>query len=135
GAAPPAFVPSFDLLIDTRNRWREAKLARKIPHKLFIAPALRFLFSEKSPPFFRAKPLHIVDQLLELVALASGLHPPATGALPVADDLLQKARQIMPEGKIYVGLAPGSGSLAKAWPRYKFEKVAIAQAEKGRVPV
>lgn len=128
-------VPSFDLLIDTRNRWREALLARKLPHKIFIAPAARFLLSDRRPSFFRPKLPHLIDQLLEITELASGSRPRATGALPVPEQEMKEARQILREGPVYVGLAPGSGIRLKAWPRYKFEKVAISQAQKGRVPV
>ena len=128
-------APRFDLLIDTRNRWREALRARHLPHRLFLAPAMHFLFSEKRPPFLGSRPTHLCDQLIELVELACGFRPLSTGALPVAADDLHRARQILPEGHVYVGLAPGAGHLEKAWPRYKFEKVAIMQAQKGRVPV
>jgi ADP-heptose:LPS heptosyltransferase len=128
-------APFFDLLIDTRNRWREAIHARRIPHRLFISPAMHFLFSEKRPPFLGSRPPHLCDQLIELIELASNSHPASTGTLPIADDVMQKARRILPEGSVYVGLAPGAGYLEKAWPRYKFEKVAEAQAQKGRVPV
>ncbi len=56
-----------------------------------------------------------------------------TGA---GSDLLEKKRaQLLPEGKIYVGLAPGAGNPVKIWPRYKFEKLPRTQAAKGRVPV
>jgi ADP-heptose:LPS heptosyltransferase len=130
-----AGAPQLNLLIDTRNRWRDAVYAREVPHTLFIAPAMQFLFSDKRPPFLGSKPLHLCDQLIDLVALACGKHPISTGALPVSDDVLAKARSILPEGKTYVGLAPGAGYLEKAWPRYKFEKVAEEQARKGRVPV
>jgi ADP-heptose:LPS heptosyltransferase len=130
-----AAAPRFDLLIDTRNRWRDAVYAREIPHKLFIAPALQFLLSEKRPPFLGSRPPLLCDQLIELVELASGTHPVSTGALPVPNDVLEKARKILPKGQVYVGLAPGAGYLEKAWPRYKFEKVAEEQARKGRVPV
>jgi len=123
------------LVIDTRNRWREAIYARRVPHKVFIAPAMHFLFSERKPPFLGSRPLHLCGRLLELVALAAGHVPPSTGALPAPAEAVKKARRILPEGNIYVGLAPGAGDLTKAWPRYKFEKVALAQAAKGRVPV
>ena len=130
-----AGAPQLDLLIDTRNRWRDAVYAREVPHKLFIAPAMKFLFSDKRPPFLGSRPALLCDQLIELVELASGMHPVSTGALPVPDDVMAKARKILPEGQVYVGIAPGAGYLEKAWPRYKFEKVAEAQAQKGRVPV
>lgn len=128
-------APHFDLLIDTRNRWREARLARQVPHGLFLAPAMRFLFSEKRPSLFRQRPRHLCDRLLQLVELAVGHIPPSTGALPVPDELVEKARGMLPEGKIYVGFAPGAGNPVKIWPRYKFEKLAAQQSARGRVPV
>lgn len=130
-------APFFDLLIDTRNRWKEARAAKTLPHGVFIAPAMRFLFSEKRPPFFlfQPKPPHLCDQLLRLVELAAGWHPSGTGSLLIPDDIKAQARGLLPPGKVYVGLAPGAGNPAKIWPRYKFEKVASAQAAKGRVPV
>lgn len=128
-------APFFELLIDTRNRWRETVFARQIPHRVFISPAMQFLFSDRRPPFLGSRPLHLCDRLIELIQLAAGFTPPSTGALPVSDDMMGKARRILPEGPIYIGLAPGAGFLAKAWPRYKFEKVALFQAQKDRVPV
>lgn len=130
-----ATAPHFDLLIDTRNRWREAVYAKHIPHQLFLALALRYLLSEKRPNFWQVKPLHMVDRLLQLVELASGTKPRSTGGLPVRPDLVQQARQILPEGATFVGLAPGAGNPGKIWPRYKFEMLAELQAQKGRVPV
>ncbi len=133
--AETASAPFFDILIDTRNRWREALRAKKIPHGVFIAPALRYLFSEKRPSLFAPKPPHLVDQLLLMAELATGSRAPSTGALPVPPDLQAKARAILPEGKTYVGIAPGAGYEIKVWPRYKFERLAMLQAAKGRVPV
>ncbi len=129
--------PHFDLLIDTRNRWREASIAAQIPHKLFIAPAFRFLFSERRPSLLQllARPPHLVDRLLQMVELAAGYIPVATGSLPIPPDMLAKARQILPPGPTYIGFAPGAGNRIKAWPRYKFEKVAVEQAAQNRVPV
>jgi ADP-heptose:LPS heptosyltransferase len=127
--------PFFDLLIDTRNRWRLALTARQVPHGIFIAPAMRFLFSGRRPPLFAPKPAHIVDQLLRLVELAAGYRPASTGILHVPPELQRKARVILPAGRAYVGIAPGAGNPVKIWPRYKFEKVAQAQAAKDRVPV
>ena len=130
---PP--TPSFDLLIDTRNRWKLARQARRIPHKIFLAQAFHYLFSDRRPSLFRRHPEHIVDRLLEMVTLAAGTLPPVTGRLPVAESYMARARQLLPVGPTYIGLAPGAGNRIKAWPRYKFEKLAILQAEKGRVPV
>jgi ADP-heptose:LPS heptosyltransferase len=132
----PNSAPRFDLLIDTRNRWRQARQVRRdVPHGLFIAPAFRFLFSDRRPSLFLPRPPHMVDRLLQLIQLSAGYVPLSTGRLPVPKTLLRKARQIMPEGPVYIGLAPGAGNMAKAWPRENFEKLASLQAAKGRTPV
>lgn len=129
-------TPSFDLLIDTRNRWKLALEARRlIPHQKFIAMAMRYLFSDSRPGLFKATPHHIVDRLLQMVELAAGYMPPSAGALPVSDELLRRTRKILPEGHVYVGLAPGAGNPVKIWPRHKFEKLAAMQADKNHVPV
>ena len=133
---PPPPAPSFDLLIDTRNRWKLALQAKRIiPHKLFLSPALRHLLSGRRPPLWQPKPPHMVDRLLQMVELAAGYTPPATGRLPVPPELLAKARQILPEGPDYIGLAPGAGNPVKIWPRHKFAQLAMAQAARGRIPV
>lgn len=133
--SPRSLIPHFDLLIDTRNRWHRALEARRIPHKLFLAMAASYLFSDKGPSIFQPRPAHIIDRLLQMVELAAGYMPPSTGALTVPEDILQRARTILPKGKTYIGLAPGAGNPVKIWPRYKFEKLAALQASKGRIPV
>lgn len=129
-------APAFDLLLDTRNRWKLAVEARRIlPHKVFVAMAMRYLFSDIRPPFLQRRPQHMVDRLLQMVELAAGYSPSSTGSLPVPEDLVRKARQLLPEGRVYIGFAPGAGNPIKIWPRHKFEKVAKSQEAKGRVPV
>lgn len=135
GHRSPATDPFFDLLIDTRNRWREALQARKIPHGLFLALAARFLLSEKRPSSWLFPPEHMVDRLLQLVELASNKKPQPQGAVSLRPELVEMARKILPDGKTYVGLATGAGNPIKIWPRYKFEMLARLQADKGRVPV
>lgn len=132
--SPPS--PFFDLLLDTRNRWKLARATQKrVAHKVFVSMALRYLFSDLRPPFFAPTPRHIVDRLLQMVELAAGHKPACTGILPVSETLQNMARIILPPGGCYVGLAPGAGNPVKIWPRHKFEQVAIAQAAQNRVPV
>lgn len=129
-------APHFDLLIDTRNRWKLARQAKKnIPHHIFLAPALRFLFSDRRPPLLARTPKHMVDRMLQLVELAAGYLPPSAGSLPVPEPLMFMARQMLPEGPSYVGLAPGAGNAIKIWPRHRFSDLAIEQTRKGRTPV
>jgi ADP-heptose:LPS heptosyltransferase len=132
GADVPA---SFDLLIDTRNSRKKALEARKVPHRLFLASAMRFLFSDRRPSLFRARPAHLADRLLQFVELAAGYMPPSEGVLPVPEELLEKARRILPDGPVYVGLAPGCTTPIRTWPRERFVEIAKTQSSKGRVPV
>jgi ADP-heptose:LPS heptosyltransferase len=131
-----ASAPRFDLLIDTRNRWNEARLVRKsVPHALFLASAARFLASERRPSLFSPRPPHLVDRLLQYVELAAGSVPCVTSRLPVPDIPLAKAKQLLPQGSVYAGLAPGAGNPVKIWPRERFAELAVLQAAKGRKPV
>ncbi len=129
-------APAFDLVIDTRGRWKLALEARiRLPHKLFIAPAFRFLFSDRRPCLFKPRPERLIDRLLQLVELAAGFVPEVSNRLPIPPKLLAKARRILPQGPIYVGFAPGAGNPEKKWPLERFEKVAQMQARIGRIPV
>ncbi|MFA6280635.1 MAG: glycosyltransferase family 9 protein [Bdellovibrionales bacterium] len=129
-------APPFDLVIDTRGRWRTALAARlRLPHKLFIAPAMHYLFSDRRPPFFAKTPPSLIAQLLQMIELAAGFVPAVTARLPVSPTLLAKARRILPEGQIYVGFAPGAGNAIKRWPLENFEKVAKLQVRMNRIPV
>lgn len=136
---PPnnAKAPLFDLLIDTRNRWRLALQARRqIPHGLFLAMALRGWLSDRLPfPrfAFRKRPRHLVDKLLRLVELAAKGPVAPYGTLPVPEPLRDALRNSsMPKRNTYVGLAPGAGNPLKIWPLPQFEKLAAAQISKGR---
>jgi len=136
GAAPGSGGIHFDLLIDTRNNWREARiLKRKAYHELFLASAARWFFSDLRPSFFKSHPKHLVDRLLLFVELAAGYVPATTGKLVVSEPWLAKARKILPEGSVYVGLAPGAGNPDKIWPLERFVELARLQAAEGRTPV
>jgi len=130
-------LPFFDLLIDTRNRWKEAVQAKKLPHRIFLAMALHYVMSDQRPALSAIihPPEHICDRLLLLVEMAAGYRPASQGALPVSPELQATARRILPPGAVYIGLAPGAGNPVKIWPRYKFEQVAAHQMAAGRVPV
>ncbi len=129
-------TPDFDLLIDTRGRWKLALEARlSLPHKIFIAPAFRYLFSDKRPSLLTPRPKRLIDRLLQTVELAAGYLPDVSKRLPVSPDLLEKARRILPEGPVYVGFAVGAGNAIKKWPLENFEKVAQHQARLEHVPV
>lgn len=129
-------APSYDLLFDTRGRWREALVARRyLARGLFIASAMRYLFSGRRPLPFTPRPKRLIDRLLQMVELAAGYVPPVTLGLPIDPELLGVAHRLMPQGKVYVGFAPGAGNREKVWPLENYLAVAGVQRTRERRPV
>lgn len=133
---PARFARGFDLVIDTRGRWQQALLGRRIPHRRFISPAARFLLSDVRPGLFYRRPEHIADRLLDLLWLATGSRtapPPGGVTLPAA--VSAAASAALPPGTPCVGFAPGASTAIKFWPRERFIALAQQQAAAGRQPV
>jgi ADP-heptose:LPS heptosyltransferase len=129
-------APAFDLLLDTRGKLREALRVRPLAKGgIFIAPAFRYLLSDKRPPLWQKRPKKMIDRLMQMLERAAGYVPPASGRLGVSEEDLAKAQKLLPDGKIYIGLAPGAGNKIKAWPLENFIEVARDQVAKGRIPV
>jgi len=128
---------SFDLVIDTQRVFWVSLVLRRIPHKAFISPAGKFLLSSVKPVAGYQFPKSMQRQLLDLLELASNREFPApeTLELPTEPELDQAAAKLLPEGPVYIGIAPGAGGLPKCWPLERFIALAGEQAAKGRVPV
>ena len=127
----------FDLIIDTqRVVWASLSLKR-VPHRLFISSAARFLLSSQKPPKDYLRPKSMLRQLLDLLELASGkvFETPAGVDLELDPALAEEAAQLLPKGPVYVGIAPGAGGRPKCWPLQNFVAMAREQAARGRVPV
>jgi len=128
--------PYFDIVIDTRGRWKLSLQAKKyINHKIFISHAFGFIFSDIRPSIFSKKPKRMIDRLMQMLELCTGYKPKTTGRLPISKDLISKAKEIMPDGKIYIGFSVGAGNGIKKWPLEKFKLVAKEQVLKDRIPV
>ena len=125
----------FDLVIDTQRGVGTTLLLRRLRHKHLLSGAARFLLSSVKPPRDYERPASMVKQLADLVALGSGKPALAEGRLSLAADIIEAASQALPEGPIYVGLAPGAGGRQKCWPLENFIAVAKLQQSLGRVPV
>jgi len=143
GLHPRAFLSrplggrSFDLIIDTQRGGATTLALKRIPHRRFIAPFARFLFSSRRPPSGYRPPLSLVRQMLDLLELAAG-HPVLTPVVPLMDGgpaFVEAAQALLPPGPFYVGLAPGAGGRAKCWPLDRFISLAHRQEERGRMPV
>ncbi|MEM7224943.1 MAG: glycosyltransferase family 9 protein [Pseudomonadota bacterium] len=112
----------FDLVIDTQRRLLTTMILRRVPHGRLVTGA-------------RPKPAAMIDQLLALVEAASGLPAETAFELRLGAPLEAAARALLPEGPVYVGLAPGAGGRHKCWPLENYQALAQRLAEGGRQAV
>jgi len=118
---------TFDLVIDTQENLRRSLVARRAAKGRFVSAAMEARKSDW--------PAAVVDRLARLLALASD----GQGALrPLAlteTDALSAAGALLPDGPVYVGLAPGAGGQEKRWSLERYLDLARDQQAAGRTPV
>ncbi len=125
----------FDVIIDTQQFLKTSLILRRIPHGLFISGSAGFRLSDRRPPAGQGRATGMQARLMQLISLAAGhtVAPVYGVRLPAA--LPKLARHLLPDGPVYVGLAPGAGQAWKCWPLPRFIDIAQRQAAKDRVPV
>lgn len=122
----------FDIVIDTQQIVKTSLILRRIPHRLFVSWAAKGLLSDRRLP---ARPPAVIDRILALIALACGHTVEPVRALRIPQAYRAAARALLPEGPVYIGIAPGAGGEEKRWPLSRFVELAQAQAAAGRTPV
>jgi ADP-heptose:LPS heptosyltransferase len=122
----------FDLVIDTQRRVLTSLILRRLDASCFVSGAARFLLSDKRPPRFYQRPPRLVDQLLDLIAIAGGERVEPSFELAIGPPWSEAAALALPSGPVYVGIAPGAGGAHKRWPRDRFIALARAQLLAGR---
>jgi ADP-heptose:LPS heptosyltransferase len=128
----------FDLIVDTQRRVRTTLTLRRIRHRVFVSGALGWLLSDRRPASGLRKRPVLARQLLTLVEAASG-RPPLLELAPLGDDpaMAAEARRRLPdlpEGRVYIGLAPGASMANKLWPLERFLDLAERLEAKGFAP-
>jgi len=134
-ATRPLGGRAFDLVIDTQRRVPTSLILRRLRHRAFVSGAAGYLLSDRRPPAGRGKPSAMIDQLLDLVAAAAGAPPVLAPPPPLDAAWTARASALLPDGPVYVGLAPGAGGRHKCWPLDGYIGLARAQGAAGRVPV
>lgn len=125
----------FDLVIDTQRRVLTTLILRRIRCGTFVSAAADFLFSSLRPPGGYRKPATMIRQILDLIEIASGRKVEEQLARGLPAQFEDRAAELLPEGRPYVGLSPGAGGRHKCWPLDRFVEVARRQMARGRVPV
>jgi ADP-heptose:LPS heptosyltransferase len=122
----------FDLVIDTQRRVLTTLILRRLRTRCFVSGAARFLLSDRRPARGYQRPARLIDQLLDLIAIAGGQYVLPRFDLAPGPPWSDAAQQALPSGPVYVGIAPGAGGAHKRWPRERFIALAAAQHQAGR---
>lgn len=130
---------SFDLIIDTQRRFLTTLILRRIRHQRFLSGTADFIFSSVRPKRPYRKPRSMIFQLLDLVSLAKhgridGTIDPSGSGIVLSAAVADTVRKLMPATHRYIGIAPGAGTVAKCWPRERFEEVARHFFAQGFIP-
>lgn len=125
----------FDLIIDTQRGVARSLLVRRIRHRVFVSGAADFWLSDRKPAKPRTRPRSMVAQMMGLLECACGEAPPDGPPLPVDAASAAAASRMLPEGPVYIGLAPGAGGQHKRWPLAGYLEIARREEVAGRRPV
>jgi ADP-heptose:LPS heptosyltransferase len=125
----------FDLLIDTQRRVLTTLILRRIACGTFVSGAANFALSDLKPRGAYRKPAMMIRQILDLLEIASGASIVEPDVSNIDATFARRAAELLPEGPLYVGFAPGAGGRHKCWPLDRYVAVAKRQADVGRLPV
>lgn len=128
----------FDLVIDTQITLRRTLSVRRIRHRRFISACAGYWLSDKRPTAAQKPGRHLLKNLTLLLDLAAPERMRFAHKGPidvVAPEYKALAAELLPDGCIYIGIAPGAGDMVKVWPEANFLAVAKEQVAKGRTPV
>jgi ADP-heptose:LPS heptosyltransferase len=128
--------PEFSLIFDTRSRIANVWLARHLlAHEKFFCCLPGYLLSGARPPGRFRRPRHIGERALSLAQAALGEAADGAGELEATPAALAAAREVLPDGPLYVGLGVGSREPRKNWPIAGFAELARGLAARGAAPV
>jgi ADP-heptose:LPS heptosyltransferase len=129
-------LPPFDRVFDSRTKISTVAITRfALRHRGFYCCLPGYLLCDGPPPAGRSRPRHIGERMLSLVGCATGLPPDGSGRLEATAQAAALARQTLPDGRRYAGIAPGSRDARKNWPMQRFIEVAQALPRHGLTPV
>jgi ADP-heptose:LPS heptosyltransferase len=129
-------LPAFDLVFDSRTKISTVAIARfGLKHRGFYCCLPGYVLCDGRPQAGRVRPKHIGERMLSLVGCATGAPPDGSGRLEASDEASALAREALPDGRRYVGIAPGSREARKNWPMARFCEVAQALQADGLTPV
>ncbi len=129
-------LPPFWRVFDARTKISTVALARfGLKHEGFYACLPGYVLCDGAPPPGRRRPRHIAARMLSLVACATGRPADGSGWMQATARARAAARERLPDGPTYLGIAPGSREAVKNWPIERFVETARALISRGVTPV
>ena len=129
-------LPPFERVFDARTKISVVALARLgLRRHGFYCCLPGYILCDGTLPSNRRRPRGIARRMLSLVACATGAPADGSGRLEASEASRRMARDFLPEGRTYVGIAPGSREAVKNWPIERFYAVAQGLIGRGVTPV
>jgi len=140
-------LPPFERVFDARTKAATVAVSRFVlRHRGFYCCLPGFALCDGSPPPGRRRPTHVAARMNALIACATGRPAPPPRPITPSPAADERARASLPDGRIYLGFAPGSRvegreaasrewSLRKRWPMERFLEAARGIAGAGLTPV
>jgi len=91
--------------------------------------------SDRKPNSGYQRPAAMVQQMMDLLELATGEKPNPSAKLTLPETEVAAAAAALPDGPLYIGIAPGAGGRQKCWPIDRFIEIANQQDALGRKAV
>jgi ADP-heptose:LPS heptosyltransferase len=129
-------LPAFDRVFDSRTKISTVAITRlALTHGGYYCCLPGYFLCDGQPQNGSFRPRHIGERMLSLVGCATGRPPDGSGRLEASAEAASLARELLPDGRRYVGIAHGSREARKNWPLARFCEVAAALQAQGLTPV
>ncbi|HWP26271.1 MAG TPA: glycosyltransferase family 9 protein [Xanthobacteraceae bacterium] len=126
----------LDVVIDTRSNLRVvgSALALYFTAPRYVANGVGFFLRKGVRPGVETRGYSHAERYHRLAEIVAGRKLPFDGGLPVQPREDAAAREILPDGCAYFGIATGPLGSVKTWPLEGYVKVAAAIRERGLRP-
>ena len=127
-------LPPCSLAIDNRSNNGVVLATRLLLRAdIYQAATPGYLFCSRRPSGWRSP--HKLTRLMKLLEAVAGCPIDNRGEIALPDAVIAAAVALMPEGRRYVGLAPGSTNPARIWPLDNYIALARWIVSRGWQPV
>ena len=101
----------FDLIIDNQTRLKNTLIYKKIPHKHYVSPCMRYLFSK--PFFFRKKRKNIISRLTDYLNTITNKNLKPNYNIQIPKSYSDQAEKLILKDKKYIGFSLTAGHLTR----------------------